>query len=118
MKSLHTLIYPEDVHLYHVTDSADAAVEEILKFYRNYHSMRYVNDFLVVRINAKLPETRIEQMNKEFKDILVAGAIEQRDALPEESNEPELNDLPRLYLHFNRRSIGRLRQLINLINAS
>ena len=55
-------------------------------------------------------------MNTEFADILVSGAIEQRDALPEESNEPELNELPRLSLHFNRRSIGRLRQLINRIN--
>ena len=101
-----------------MTDSADAAIEEVLKFYRVYHSMRYVNDLLVIRMNSRLPATRISQMNTEFSDILVSGTIEQRDALPEESNEPELKDLPRLYLHFNRRSIGRLRQLINLINAS
>lgn len=112
------LISPEDVHLYYVTDNADAAIEEVLKFYRVYHSMRYVNDLLVIRMNSRLPATRISQMNTEFSDILVSGTIEQRDALPEESNEPELKDLPRLYLHFNRRSIGRLRQLINLINAS
>ncbi len=102
--------------MYYVTDNADQAVEEILQFYRVYHSMRYVNDFLVIRMNSKQPAEKLERMNLEFADILVSGAIEQRDALLEESNEPELNELPRLSLHFNRRSIGRLRQLIDRIN--
>ena len=110
------LISPEDVHLYYVTDSSDQAVDEILRFYRVYHSMRYVNDFLVIRMNSRQSEDKLATMNTEFADILVSGAIEQRDALPEESNEPELNELPRLSLHFNRRNIGRLRQLIDRIN--
>ncbi len=110
------LISPEDVHLYLVTDSADQAVAEILRFYRVYHSMRYVNDLLVIRMNSLQSDEKLEAMNREFEDILLSGTIEQRDALPEESNEPELNELPRLYLHFNRRNIGRLRQLINKIN--
>ncbi|MCY2982715.1 MAG: LOG family protein [Planctomycetota bacterium] len=110
------LISPEDVHLYYVTDNADRAIEEILSFYRVYHSMRYVNDLLVIRMNRKVSDAKLAKINEDFKDIVVSGTIEQREALPEESNEPELNDLPRLYLHFNRRSIGRLRQLINVIN--
>ena len=112
------LISPEDVHLYLVTDSADLAIDEILLFYRVYHSMRYVNDSLVIRMNIKQSEDKLAAINKEFSDILVSGMIEQRDAMPEEANEPELKDLPRLYLHFNRRSIGRLRQLINRINEN
>lgn len=112
------LISPEDVHLYYVTDSADQAVDEILLFYHVYHSMRYVNDLLVIRMNSKQSDNKLASMNQDFKDILVSGKIEQREALPEEANEPELNDLPRLYLHFNRRSIGRLRQLINRINEN
>lgn len=110
------LISPEDVHLYFVTDNADQAIDEILQFYRVYHSMRYVNDLLVIRMNSKISDERLSALNQEFKDILVTGQIEQREALPEEANEPELNDLPRLYLHFNRRNIGRLRQLINMLN--
>ena len=112
------LISPEDVHLYYVTDNADQAVDEILLFYHVYHSMRYVNDLLVIRMNSKQSDNNLASMNQDFKDILVSGKIEQREALPEEANEPELNDLPRLYLHFNRRSIGRLRQLINRINEN
>src|SRR5690606_33265254 len=38
------LISPSDLSLYLITDDIDAAVEECVRFYRNYHSMRYVRD--------------------------------------------------------------------------
>jgi uncharacterized protein (TIGR00730 family) len=110
------LISPEDIHLYRVTDRNDEAIEEILTFYRNYHSLRYVKDMLVIRMNSKLTPDKLTALNEEFSDIVVSGKIEQRDALPEELNEPEIECLPRLILHFNRRNLGRLRQLINRIN--
>ena len=37
-------------------------------------------------------------------------------ALLEEQDEPDLAELPRLVFHFDRRSHGRLRQLINRLN--
>ncbi len=40
----------------------------------------------------------------------------QSAALPEERDEPELKQLPRLVFAFDRRSLGRLRQLIDMIN--
>src|SRR4029077_17686809 len=43
------LISPEDLSLYKVTNSVDEAVEEIRRFYRVYHSMRYVRDDLGLR---------------------------------------------------------------------
>lgn len=112
------LISPEDVNLYLVTDSTDKAVAEILTFYRNYHSLRYVNDLLVIRMTTRLTPTKLEAINKEFAGVLQSGKIEQVAALPEESNEPELESLPRLVLHFNRRNLGQLRLLINRINEA
>jgi uncharacterized protein (TIGR00730 family) len=112
------LISPEDVHLYKVTDNNNEAVREVLQFYRVYHSMRYVNDALVLRLSSEISPERLEHLNQSFSDIVVSGAIEQRDALPEEHGEPELGDLPRLTFHFNRRHLGRLRQLIDAINAT
>ena len=44
------LIAPEDLALYRVTDRLDEAVDEILTFYRNYHSSRYVGNRLVIRL--------------------------------------------------------------------
>jgi len=109
-------ISPEDVHLYKVTDDNSEAIREILQFYRVYHSMRYVDDTLVMRLTSRLSSEKLDQLNSEFSDILVSGTIQQVDMLPDEASEPELADLPRLQLHFNRRNLGRLRQLINAIN--
>lgn len=110
-------ISPEDVNLYKITNDVDDAIAETLNFYRVYHSMRYVNDRLVFRLKEELSEEKLEAIQKEFGDILVDGKFEQRGALPEESGEPDLADMPRLFFHFNRRALGRLRMLINAINA-
>lgn len=111
------LISPEDIYLYKVTDNTDEAVAEVMKFYSNYHSMRYVNDLLVIRMNRRLTDEHLNAINKEFMDIVVSGKIEQRAALAQESNEPEHSELPRLCFRFNRRNLGRLRQFINCINS-
>src|SRR5262249_26872184 len=44
------LISPADMALFKVTDSVEAALAEILGFYRVYHSMRYVAGDLVLRL--------------------------------------------------------------------
>lgn len=112
------LASPEDVSLYKITDSIDEAIEEVLKFYRVYHSLRYVREKLVFRIKKKLSDDRLAELSKRFADILVEGTYEQTTALPEESGEPEVADLPRLVFQFNRRNLGRLRMLIDFINES
>lgn len=111
------MISPEDLSLYKLTDSVDDAVAEILGFYRVYHSMRYVRNKLVLRLNSALSPDRLEQIQQYFSDILVDGRFESCGALPEEKDEPLLADKPRLSFQFNRRSLGRLRQLIDLLNA-
>jgi uncharacterized protein (TIGR00730 family) len=112
------MISPEDLALYKIVDSVEAAVEETLNFYRVYHSLRYVGDTLVLRINQKLNDEQMDQLNESFSDVLVEGTIEQVAALPEEGNEPELAGLPRLKLRFDRKQLGRLRMMIDAINAT
>ena len=110
------MISPEDLALYLVTDRVDEAVDEILNFYRVYHSMRYVHNNLVLRLKEKLDPILLRDINQGFADILDDGEFEQRSALREERDETELADLPRLVFHFNRRNLGRLRSLIDCIN--
>jgi len=108
------LISPEDLSLYRITSSVEEAVQECLNFYRIYHSMRYVGADLVLRLHKRLEEPLLERLREQFRDILVSGTIQQHGPLPAEGNElPELN---RLRLHFNRRNMGRLRQLVDVIN--
>ena len=110
------LIAPEDVSLYRVTDSVEAAIDEITGFYRNYHSSRYVGDRLVIRLLHPPTDSELDRLNGEFRGILVEGSMTVGSALPEEAIESALAHMPRLILHFNRRDIGRLRQLIDALN--
>ncbi|MEM9366475.1 MAG: LOG family protein [Planctomycetota bacterium] len=111
------MISPADVALYKITNSADEAADELLGFYKVYHSQRFVNKDLVLRIKRALTDEQLATINDEFADILSSGVFTQRDALPEESSEPELAEMPRLVFRFNRRALGRLRMLINHING-
>jgi uncharacterized protein (TIGR00730 family) len=111
------LISPDDVALYKVTDSVDDAVKEVLHFYRIYHSMRYVGDELVLRLQKELSQKKLEELRTDFADILVRGTIETSPALPAEASDTHVAQLPRLRLHFNRRNLGRLRMMIDAING-
>ncbi len=110
------MISPEDMHLFLLTDDVDAAVQEILRFYRRYHSSRYVRGTLVLRLNEMLTDEAVERLNDTFSDILVEGRIVQHPG-PLEGEGGEFPDKPRLTMAFDRKSPGRLRMLINQINA-
>ena len=92
----------------------EEAVDEVLSFYRVYHSMRYVGRDLVLRLQHPLPAEVLEQVRQAFADIVVGGTFEQSGPLPAEGGE--LPELSRLRFRFNRRSMGRLRQLVDFIN--
>ncbi|MDX2167380.1 MAG: LOG family protein [Deltaproteobacteria bacterium] len=111
------MISPEDLHLYLVTDDCERAMAEITHFYRNYHSARYVEDLLVVRTNTPLPNPLLLELAAEFSDILVAGGIEPCTPFAVERDDPSTLHLPRVCFRFDRRHYGRLRMLIDRINA-
>lgn len=108
------MISEEDMHLIKLTDSVEDAVQEILRFYRRYHSYRYVREQLVIRMNSPLPAGALTVLQKEFSDIVESGTIVEGGPLP---SEETWLDKPRLALWFDRRSHGRLRQLIDFINT-
>jgi uncharacterized protein (TIGR00730 family) len=110
------MISPEDLSLYRITNDFNAAVEEVVGFFRVYHSMRYVKNKLVFRLQSPLSPELLDAINVRFADILSDGVFEQRNVLSAEKDEPDLQHLTRLVFQFNRRSLGRLRQLIDVIN--
>ena len=114
----HGMIAEEDLAFYRLTDDCQTAVDEVLGFFRVYHSMRYVRRQLVFRLYTPLDAAQLQQINEQFGDILVEGRFEQSGPLPEENDEQELSDLSRLAFHFNRRDLGRLRQLIDHLNRN
>ena len=111
------LIAPEDLDLYRITESADEAVKVITRFYRNYHSMRFVRDLLVIRVKHTPSPSAVEALNEDFADIIAAGQIHVAKPFPEEREEAHTLRLPRLAFEFNRRGYGRLRQMIDVLNG-
>lgn len=110
-------ISPWDLSFFKITQDVDVAVDTITRFYSTYHSMRYVGDHLIIRMKRKLSETEMTYLNDRFADVLKEGAIEQTGAQPAEHQEPHLAELPRLKFVFNRQRLGRLRQMIDVING-
>ena len=110
------LVSEEDASLYLVTDDITEATNEILSFYRNYHSRRFVGELMVLRIKKEPTPEQVDRLNEEFSDICIEGGIEVTEPLPAEKASDDHLDLPRLALHFDLLHHGRLRQLINAIN--
>lgn len=109
------MISEADTNLFFITDDPAAAVEEVTRFYRVYHSSRWVEDDLLLRLNAAPSEAELDRLNGEFGDILTGGRMTLGPADPAENGE--LTDKPRLRVPFDKRSYGRLRLMINALNA-
>jgi uncharacterized protein (TIGR00730 family) len=109
------LISPDDLSLYTITDRLDVAYEAIISFYRVFHSSRYTQGKLVLRLKCELSDADVDYLNETFPDILLEGKIEKSPAVPEKING-ELAELPRLVMSFNQRDLGRLYQMIKTIN--
>ena len=111
------LISPEDFNLFRLTTSITEARDEILRFYRNFHSYRFVGHYLVIRLQRALSDKKLAELRKEFLSILGQHAeLFQRDALPQEADETALAGLPRLCLTFNRIHFCFLRLFIDRLN--
>jgi uncharacterized protein (TIGR00730 family) len=111
------LINPEDLSLFKITTSVDDAIDEIGRFYRRFHSIRYVGRLLAIRLKTGISPEQVAGLHDTFGDLLSEGTFELRGPLPEELDEPDLRELPRLAFTSNRRSASRLRQLIDHLNA-
>jgi uncharacterized protein (TIGR00730 family) len=111
----HRLISERDLSLFRVTDDVGTAVHEILNFYSNYHSSRYVADRLVLRLRQAPSPAQLDALNRDFSELLSAGAIETSGPLAQEAGE--FPQLARLTLRFNHREMGLLRELIDVVNG-
>jgi len=106
----------EDLDLFLVTDDVQRAADEVTTYYNNFHSMRFVRDKLVLRLDHVPDDATLEHLSTEFSDILIAGKIERAVAADAEVSDGDALDKERVTLHFDRASYGRLRALIDRFN--
>jgi hypothetical protein len=113
----HGYIGASDFSLFERVNSIEAAVNHINRFYSRYHSMRFINGQLVLRLTSALEPHQVRKLKDRFHDILLPqGDIVMSGALPDEADEPEIERLARLVMDFNRRDLGRLRSVIDAVN--
>jgi hypothetical protein len=105
------MISESDYSLFKVTDDIDEAVEEVRRFYSNFHSYRYIGDNIIIRMQKELSESQMKRLHEDFSDILKSGGFKQCGPVCEEDDEPELDALPRLVFRHRHRNFGRLRDL-------
>ena len=91
----------------------------ITRFYRNFHSMRFVRELLVIRVQHAPTDSAIAGLNQDFADIINGGKAPIRviEPTPEEREDNQFLQLPRIAFEFNRRDYGRLRELIDTLNS-
>ncbi len=112
-------ISTSDLRLFERVDSVDDALQRINNFYSRYHSLRYIDNRLIIRLTSSIDQGKMEEFRIRFSDILRPdGEIYLSGPLPEEIDEPEVADLPRLIFDFKRKDFGRLRELIDAINSA
>jgi len=106
-------ISPEDTGLYYRARTPREAAGHIIRFYRHYHSSRYVRDDLIIRLNHRLRDEQVEALNDDFAPLVKSGRIAQCSAYPEERDHL---DLPRIAFTHTRNQFALVRKLIERIN--
>jgi hypothetical protein len=95
----------------------DESADEILGFYRNYHSCRWVGDLFVIRLQKAPSNEALAELTGRFRDIIVEGRIRSTKPLAPERSSKDHLELPRIAFRFDRIHFGRLRMLIDDLNA-
>jgi uncharacterized protein (TIGR00730 family) len=110
------MISDADLSLYKVTHSVDEACDEVCNFYKRYHSSRFCDGDLVVRLTSSISDDELEELNENFADIVASGRIVRSESPQGEDFDSRLETLPSLSFRFIYGRYGRLRQLIDAIN--
>jgi len=110
------LISEDDLNLYQITEDPSEAVRWISRFYRNFHSSRFVRDLLVLRLQRAPTPAILQALNEDFVDLVAGQPLQSIEPTPEEIEDQDEVERPRIAFGFNRRDYGRLRQLIDALN--
>lgn len=99
-----------------ITDSVEAAANEITGFWRNYDSLRWVDHQLVMRLRSAPSDEEIDELNERFAGMLEEGRIERTDPLPPERSDRDALELPRIVFVPKQRAVGDLYRLVGALN--
>lgn len=113
-------ISPEDINLYRLCATPQEAADNIDRFYRNYHSSRYVKDTLVIRLKRPIAQRDVDRLTDEFKILIRPDGTQLSPSKmvlrgPFDVEDDHLT-LPRLCFPHTKYKFGMVRMLIDRIN--
>jgi len=111
------LVSAADTGLYLITDDCGQAVQEVIGFYRNYDSLRYVGDTLIIRLQQAPTEAELAEINTKFGYLAGSGAIHSVVPTEPELREHDRLDLHRIAIPAAKHAYADLRELIDLCNT-
>lgn len=107
-------VSPEDEHLFYLAKNPKDAADHVLRFYRVYHSARYVRDDLVIRVKKQLTDAQLAELNRDFAVLVKSGTIAHVQPYAQEQDHL---DLPRIAFTHTKHKFGLVRALIDRINS-
>jgi uncharacterized protein (TIGR00730 family) len=110
------LVSAVDRSLYRITDSTHQAVEEIERFYANYHSIRVIGDDLVMRLRTAPSDAQLADINARFGHMSTSGTIARSEARAVERRQDDHVSLPRIEFGFDHHGYAELHNLIDAVN--
>lgn len=111
------LVSPVDLDLFRITDDVDEAADELVGFYRNFHSIRWSGDRLIVRMRCGPDDDQLARLNDDHAELLTEGRIERSEPTPAERSGNDHLDLERIVMHFDKFRQSAIHGLIRDINS-
>lgn len=112
----HGLISPSDTSLYLITDNVTRAVDEITRFYSNYHSIRFVGDIMHIRMHRPIPDSEMPGLVERHSHLSRDGRIEKVEPSAAEIRDGDAVEMARIALDYGAKGFADLRPLIDEVN--
>ena len=112
----HEVISPEDTGLYRITSNVDEAVRLVTGFYRNFHSIRHVDDTLVIRLERPVPDSELAGLRNGFAHLHGNKRFEMSGPTPVETRDGDALDKHRLVVSYTGKGYAPLLPLIEALN--
>ena len=112
----HGLISDNDHTLYRIADSIEEAVDEIVGFYSNYHSIRFVDGVMYLRIHRRIPDHDFAAIAREHAHLATDQVITQTNATDAEQRDSDHVGLTRVALNYAGKGFASVRPLIDALN--
>ncbi len=111
------LVSSADTDLYLVTDDCKKAADELIGFYRNYDSIRFVGRLTVMRLKQGPTDEQLAALNERFGHLCTNGKLVRATPFEPERKENDKLDLARIAFTFAKQSYGDMRDLIDTVNS-